>query len=83
MLQTESWGARSGEVFAGGTAITAVVVPPGSVYLLGDNRPGSSDSRHLGPISEEQILGVVSRVLWSRDSCSGGTRWERIGEGLR
>jgi len=83
MLQIERWGEQSGGVLAGGTAITAVEIPQGSLYLLGDNRPGSSDSRHLGPISDEQVLGVASRVLWSRDSCSGSMRWERMGEALR
>ena len=28
----------------------AVVVPPNSYYLLGDNRPNSEDSRYIGPV---------------------------------
>ncbi len=35
------------------------VVPPGCIYVLGDNRmPGkSSDSRYFGPVKEERIVG--------------------------
>lgn len=33
------------------------VVPEGSFFVMGDNRPQSQDSRAFGPISEELILG--------------------------
>ncbi|AIE86207.1 signal peptidase I [Fimbriimonas ginsengisoli Gsoil 348] len=35
------------------------VVPPGCVYVLGDNRPESEDSRKFGPRKVEEILGKV------------------------
>jgi signal peptidase I len=35
------------------------VVPEGSVYVLGDNRGMSEDSRFFGPIKQEDILGKV------------------------
>ncbi|MFD2416584.1 S26 family signal peptidase [Amycolatopsis pigmentata] len=34
-------------------------VPPGKLVLLGDNRKASFDSRQLGYISAERVLGVV------------------------
>lgn len=34
-------------------------VPPGALYLLGDNRPVSQDSREYGPIPAEEVLGKV------------------------
>lgn len=37
----------------------AIRVPPGSVFLLGDNRPYSSDSRRWGPVAVEAIEGEV------------------------
>jgi signal peptidase I len=35
------------------------VVPAGTVYVLGDNREVSSDSRELGPIELSRIIGKV------------------------
>jgi signal peptidase I len=34
-------------------------VPPGSVYLMGDNRANSEDSRYIGPVSDASIEGKV------------------------
>lgn len=82
-LQTVLIGEREVAVMPGGTALQDVEIPDGSYYLLGDNRPGSSDSRHLGPISSDRILGVATRVLWSSDSCNGDMRWDRIATPLR
>jgi signal peptidase I len=39
----------------GGLAFTPVQVPPGMVYLLGDDRAGSCDSRVFGPVFRWQI----------------------------
>lgn len=37
-------------------------VPKGYVFLIGDNRDESRDSRHYGPVREEAIVGRVFLV---------------------
>jgi len=40
------------------------VVPAGSIFVCGDNRPNSLDSRSFGPIPENDIVGkLVARIL--------------------
>jgi len=36
-----------------------IVVPSGTVFVMGDNRPRSSDSREFGPIAQSSIIGQV------------------------
>ena len=41
-----------------------IVVPEGYVFVMGDNRGGSSDSREFGCIPVEKIDGRVSTRIW-------------------
>ncbi len=40
------------------------VVEPGHYFVLGDNRPRSSDSREFGQVPEEYLRGRVDLRLW-------------------
>lgn len=43
------------------------VVPPGHYLVMGDSRDNSKDSRFIGPVPRENILGCVPRVMLSLD----------------
>ena len=45
---------------------TEVVVPSGHVWLEGDNKEFSMDSRAFGPISEGLVTGKVLYKIWPK-----------------
>jgi signal peptidase I len=59
--------------------LAATPIPEGALFVLGDNRDDSVDSRHWGPILEDQAIGTALAVLASVDEDSGQPRWERFG----
>jgi signal peptidase I len=40
------------------------LVPEGEVWVMGDNRNDSKDSRYFGPIEEDTIVGRAFVVVW-------------------
>lgn len=47
-----------------GTWFGPVVVPQGDVFVLGDHRADSIDSRRFGSLPRSAVLGVVVTRLW-------------------
>ena len=41
-------------------------IPDGSYFLMGDNRPGSNDSRYFGPVEKRFISGHAIAVIFPR-----------------
>ena len=48
-------------------------IPAGCCFLMGDNRPASSDSRRIGAIAEEEIIAIAKYVVFPPK------KWRRIG----
>jgi signal peptidase I len=49
----------------------SVEIPADHVFVMGDNRPGSKDSRALGPIAYDDLIGRAFVVIWP----AGDWRW--------
>jgi signal peptidase I len=45
-----------------------VVVPPGSVFAMGDNRDSSLDSRYWGFVPRDNIIGKPLIIYWSYEA---------------
>jgi len=51
----------------------ALVVPEGQLFVMGDNRDNSSDSREWGFVPVDNVIGEPLFVYWSYDAPS--SRW--------
>jgi signal peptidase I len=45
-----------------------LVVPPGYIFAMGDNRDDSLDSRYWGLVPRENIVGTPAIIYWSYDA---------------
>ena len=56
-----------------------LVVPPGSVFAMGDNRDVSLDSRYWGFVPRENVIGRPMFIYWSfvtpRDEYERQSHW--------
>ena len=59
------------------TSASVTVVPPDHIYVLGDHRDRSNDSRYFGPVPINRVKGKGLIIYWSSDE-SGSFRSSRF-----
>ena len=60
-----------------------ITVPEHSLFVMGDNRDNSHDSRFWGFVDLKAVKGKAFVIYWSWNREKFGVRWNRIGHLLR
>jgi signal peptidase I len=47
-----------------------IIVPPGQMFVMGDNRNASQDSRYFGAVPTDTIVGLAFVIMWPVDHWS-------------
>jgi signal peptidase I len=76
-------GATHSQLLARPDNFGPIAVPVGTLFVLGDSRDRSIDSRVWGFVDVDDVRGEAGAVYWSMDADDGWVRWERLGGGVR
>jgi signal peptidase I len=76
-------GDFAGEIQPGQNNFGPRAVPEGHIFVMGDNRDSSHDSRFWGFVNLDEVRGKAFLIYWSWDGTDRWVRWERLGNLIR
>jgi len=59
---------RGRDMFSSHVRDGELVVPPGTLFVMGDNRENSEDSRYWGLVPRDYVVGKPVLIYWSYDA---------------
>jgi signal peptidase I len=75
---------RFGQVDSHRDNFGPITVPEGKLFMMGDNRDSSNDSRFWGFVDKSAVRGRAILIYWSWDKDKKTkVRWSRIGDLIR
>ncbi len=71
---------RGGKIFINGQQTNTYTFKMDYLFMMGDNRHNSLDSRYWGFVPEDHVVGKASLIWFSWE---GGPRWKRLFTGIK